>query len=367
MSEQKMIDVAVALGADMKSFTITDGPRCINRLRFDGYGTHPDMYRPFALEYDGIWHFAPHYKLKGIDNFQSYLVRDRIKNKWCVDNDWHLLRIPYIVPSGIFESIVKDFFQQCAAADEAGDVTVQLFWYQWLYDHHNTMYPDATVDTPIDDKPIKDPDDDDKTDCFHKVVLHDECADDVVKFMEQYADHDNTCQSTKRDIAIGELAQHFAKIKSDYWPRLNYKAFKCPPTINCDLIHAFMHALGVGGTMLDFDKTTVQMNKSFLMKLAADVLDDEESLNTESSYKAIIGAVFRLVNKLLNAKVVQTRIQMSLGTKKVLVKNKERKSGFTTRRQRVKTPHYKIVFSTDKHGLTVMDWIDIQTTKVSDL
>jgi hypothetical protein len=356
MSEAKLINAALLLGADMDPFTIVDGPRSISKLRFDGYGTHPDLFRPFALEYDGIWHFVPHYTLKGIEPFKSYLVRDRIKNKWCVENDWHLLRIPYTISSDNFESIVKEFLAKCTVADEAGDETVQLFWVQWMYDHQNTMYPDAKVDVPINDK---DPDDNEKID-YHKLVLHDECADDIVKFMEQHSEHN--CHRTKRDRAIVDLVKHFGKIEPDYWPRLSYKTFKSPPTINVDLIKEFLKTLSIGGSTWDFDKTTVQTNKNFLIKLAADVLDDQESLGVHSPYQVIIGAIYRLVNHLLNAKVVVTQVQRISGTDYVQRKDKRIKSGFTTRRQRIKIPHYKIVFGTDKHGLTVMDWIAIQTT-----
>ena len=356
MSEGKMIEAATALGANMEPFTIVDGPRCISRLRFDGYGKHPDMYRPFALEYDGIWHFAPHYKLKGIDKFKSYLVRDRIKNSWCMDNDWHLLRIPYTISSEGFDAIIKEFFAQCTAADEAGEQTVQLFWEQWLYDHQNTIYPNATVDVPIRDK---EPDDDDKVD-YHSLVLHNECADDVVKLMYQYADHE--CKRTKRDRAIVELVEHFEKIEQDYWPRLSYKTFKCPPTIDTDLIKAFTETLSVGGDTWEFDKTTVQKNKSFLLKLAADVLDDDNTLDTSSSYKVISGAVSRLANKLLNAKIVRTHRVRRQGTDIIHRKDKKCKSGFTTCHNRITISHYKIVFGTDKYGLTVLDWITIQAT-----
>jgi hypothetical protein len=348
MSERKMIEAAAAIGANMDPFAISDGPRCISRLRFDGYGTHPSMYRPFALEYDGIWHFVPHYKLKRIDEFKSYLVRDRIKNDWCREHDWHILRIPYIISSDRFCQIIKEFIEQCSAADDAGEPVVQLFCEKWLYEHQNAMYPNATVNVPIHD-----PDDNDKTE-YHKAVLRDECVDNVVEFMKLYANHNGN--NTKRDRDIHEIVEYFAKIKPEYWSKLNYKTFKSQPVVDVDLINSLIETLGVGATW-EFNKTVIQKNQTFLLKMAASVLEDDGLEVKTVAYQAVSGAVYRLVNKLLNAKVVNTHLVVKPGDTIIRCKDERNKLGYTTRRNRIKIPHYKIVFDTDKYGLTVLNWI----------
>ena len=47
------------------------------------------------IEYDGIQHFKPYDYYGGDEYYQKVLRRDKIKNKYCKDNNISLLRIPY--------------------------------------------------------------------------------------------------------------------------------------------------------------------------------------------------------------------------------------------------------------------------------
>lgn len=58
------------------------------RLRFDFY--LPD--HNICIEFDGIYHYEP---IHGIIKFNKSVERDKIKTKYCLDNNIKLIRIPY--------------------------------------------------------------------------------------------------------------------------------------------------------------------------------------------------------------------------------------------------------------------------------
>lgn len=71
---------------------------CINTLK--GKYCRPlsfDFYIPSlntAVEYDGEQHFRASNKFGGL-KFDTYVINDKIKNKYCMDNGINLIRIPY--------------------------------------------------------------------------------------------------------------------------------------------------------------------------------------------------------------------------------------------------------------------------------
>ena len=62
------------------------------------------------IEYDGKQHYEPVCyggisKTKALDNLRKTQLHDKIKDEWCKENRYHLLRIPYIKKSVIHELI----------------------------------------------------------------------------------------------------------------------------------------------------------------------------------------------------------------------------------------------------------------------
>jgi hypothetical protein len=76
----------------------------IKRLKFDFY--LPDYQ--IIIEYDGEHHFIEN-KYFGIGNLEYITGNDKIKNKYCIDNNINLIRIPYWDYSKI-NDILDNFF-----------------------------------------------------------------------------------------------------------------------------------------------------------------------------------------------------------------------------------------------------------------
>lgn len=75
-----------------KTFSTCVSPNNVP-LRFDFY-----INDKYLLEYDGEQHFFPGNEKSGWnskDNFELRKKYDEIKNKWCIDNNIPLIRIPY--------------------------------------------------------------------------------------------------------------------------------------------------------------------------------------------------------------------------------------------------------------------------------
>ena len=63
----------------------------VQYLRFDFYLSELNT----MVEYDGQQHFKPVKKFGGQEAFDKTQYRDNIKNKYCLDNNINLIRIPY--------------------------------------------------------------------------------------------------------------------------------------------------------------------------------------------------------------------------------------------------------------------------------
>ena len=74
-----------------------DGCKFINKLPFDFYIPKLDM----CIEYDGIQHFKPVKAFGGTKEFNKTIVKDKIKDEYCCNNNIHLLRI------SCFENIIE--------------------------------------------------------------------------------------------------------------------------------------------------------------------------------------------------------------------------------------------------------------------
>jgi len=86
--ENKILIFLKERNIEYKKEKTFDGCKHINKLRFDFYLPKYNL----CIEYDGIHHF--------IDNIfdqslVSYKEKDEIKNKFCIDNNIDLVRIPY--------------------------------------------------------------------------------------------------------------------------------------------------------------------------------------------------------------------------------------------------------------------------------
>lgn len=81
------------------------------RYRYDFYLPNYNLF----IEYDGEQHFEPvcfnSSKEEAQINFELTQKRDQIKNKYCKDNDIHLLRIPYWEKNNI-ETIINNYLQR---------------------------------------------------------------------------------------------------------------------------------------------------------------------------------------------------------------------------------------------------------------
>ena len=81
--------------------------RDINKLPFDAF---LDDYN-VAIEYDGEGHYYPIPRYKGDDgtySFERAKSHDKIKNKYCEDNNIKLIRIPYWEQNNIEEYLISE-------------------------------------------------------------------------------------------------------------------------------------------------------------------------------------------------------------------------------------------------------------------
>jgi very-short-patch-repair endonuclease len=63
----------------------------VNKMQFDFFLPHKNI----CIEYDGKQHFEPIEYFGGYDSFESQKKKDSIKNKFCMENNLKLIRIPY--------------------------------------------------------------------------------------------------------------------------------------------------------------------------------------------------------------------------------------------------------------------------------
>jgi hypothetical protein len=74
-------------------------------LKFDFYLIDYNI----CIEFDGIQHFKPIERFGGLLEFDNLKIRDNIKDKYCLDNDIKLIRIPYMQLKNV-DKILENFF-----------------------------------------------------------------------------------------------------------------------------------------------------------------------------------------------------------------------------------------------------------------
>lgn len=84
-----------------KSFDDCRGTRL--KLKFDFYLPNHNT----LIEYDGIQHYEM-VKHFGRESFNRIQRNDKIKNKYCKDKGYHLIRIPYTVKENMIEKFIMD-------------------------------------------------------------------------------------------------------------------------------------------------------------------------------------------------------------------------------------------------------------------
>ena len=108
--EEEIAKILNSNGINYKEQFLFNDCKFINPLPFDFY--LPD--HNICIEYDGEQHYRPcgfGEKNKEIinDKFKMTQKRDKIKNKYCKENDIKLIRIPYYEFNNI-ENVLKDIF-----------------------------------------------------------------------------------------------------------------------------------------------------------------------------------------------------------------------------------------------------------------
>ena len=76
-----------------------------------------NLIQNMGIERDGEQHFYPigfgcKDKLKVQENFKNCQRRDKIKNEWCQENNYHLLRISFMTPLEEYEQLIIEFLQE---------------------------------------------------------------------------------------------------------------------------------------------------------------------------------------------------------------------------------------------------------------
>jgi hypothetical protein len=64
-------------------------------LRFDFIISDYDNLDTYIIEFDGIQHYKEVWPWESKINLEGRIERDSVKNKWCIDNNIPLIRIPY--------------------------------------------------------------------------------------------------------------------------------------------------------------------------------------------------------------------------------------------------------------------------------
>jgi len=81
-----------------------------------GYNLFIDFYLPdlnIAIEFDGSYHYSP---VDGEVKLQAQKERDKIKNKFCIDNKIWLLRIPFFYRADL-EKIISEYIERVKAKE----------------------------------------------------------------------------------------------------------------------------------------------------------------------------------------------------------------------------------------------------------
>jgi hypothetical protein len=89
--EKEIFNFLILKGILFETQKAFDGCKLKKKLRFDFFLPEKNM----CIEYDGEQHFIPVKKWGGIENLEIIQKRDKIKAKFCQDNNIQLLRISY--------------------------------------------------------------------------------------------------------------------------------------------------------------------------------------------------------------------------------------------------------------------------------
>lgn len=79
-----------------------------NELRFDFAVFKQKDGKPILIEYDGKQHFVPIDFFGGEQSFYITKTRDKIKDEYCLQNNYQLIRIPYTETDDEIEKILND-------------------------------------------------------------------------------------------------------------------------------------------------------------------------------------------------------------------------------------------------------------------
>ncbi len=105
--ENKISETLDSLGINYNRQKTFDGCKFERLLKFDFY--LPDYN--LCIEYDGQQHFKAIELFGGEEEFLKTKNRDKIKNKFCLDNNIKLIRIPYTEKDSIEEILKINIFK----------------------------------------------------------------------------------------------------------------------------------------------------------------------------------------------------------------------------------------------------------------
>lgn len=76
----------------------------INSLKFDFYLPNHNI----CIEFQGIWHYIPHWSDKGVESLKNSKKRDKIKKRFCQKKNIKLIEIPYLEFDNIETKLIKE-------------------------------------------------------------------------------------------------------------------------------------------------------------------------------------------------------------------------------------------------------------------
>ena len=119
-----------------------------SNLELDFYFLN-NIIQNIGIERDGEQHFFPKGfgckdKQKIQENFEGVQKRDKIKNEWCKENNYHLLRISFMTPLEEYENLIIEFLQE--SEQHKGQPFIKYdFYYKQLLDPNYNSDDDILV------------------------------------------------------------------------------------------------------------------------------------------------------------------------------------------------------------------------------
>jgi very-short-patch-repair endonuclease len=101
--EKKIKNILESNRIDYETQKTFDGCIYKQKLKFDFYLPEYNM----CIEFDGEQHFKPKKHWGGVDNLDKVILRDNIKNNYCINNGIKLIRIKY---NDDVENILESYF-----------------------------------------------------------------------------------------------------------------------------------------------------------------------------------------------------------------------------------------------------------------